>query len=314
VFPDEILRSLVMNLKHLERLVIANNYFLTDAGLEAIASFSSQLRHLNISNCNKVTDVGMIQVAQTLTRLQYLNVESCTRLSNRFLSALAHSCFGIQQLVLAHCASISDNGVISLAEGTPQLRYLDLSGVDRLSDTSILALARFQPLLEDLIIKNCPKITEKAIARLSGTSRVRISMEASQNVLFMRELAAKSRASSRVRVASSDDIDNYVNSRSPKPESFTFVTPELRSKFQTISKIQSLDSPLEAPASSYEPFTTKVPFATLASGKAIHCDPANLERYLSDAEFVQLFNMSPDEFFHQPTWKQKQAKARVKLF
>lgn len=139
-------------------------------------------------------------------------------------------------------------------------------------------------------------------------------MEAAQNTLFMRELSAKSRASSRVRVASSDDIDQIVSSNTPKHESFTFVTPELRSKFDTISRVHIAEHPPDAAVPVYEPFSTKYSFADLQNGKLLQCDPANLERYLSDEEFVKVFKMSPTEFARLPQWKQKQAKTKAKLF
>lgn len=315
VFPDEALRLLANNLRLLERIILSNNYFITDAGLDALAAHSTRLRHLNLSSCNKITDLGMIKVACSLRSLQYLNVANCARLSNKSVGAVAQHCTDLQHLVLAHCASVSDSGILSLAEGTAQLRSLDVSGVDRLSDSSVLALARLQPLLEDLSIKNCPKITERAISQLGSMSKVRISMEASQNTLFMRELTAKSRASSRVRVATSDDIDSIIQTRALlKGTSHAFLTPELRSKFDSLSRIYTESGNQESFAPAYLPFTTKISMADLISGRNPNCDPSRLECYLTPQEFVEVFSMTPDEFARLPPWKQRQAKSKLKLF
>lgn len=298
----------------MERLVLANNYFVTDISLTSISQHLTGLRHLNVAFCNKITDMGMMDIVHALPWLVYINVDGCTRLSNKFLFSVGQHCARLSSLVLARCSSISDPGVIAISEGVPQLKYLDLSSVERLSDNSIISLARYQPQLEDLNIKNCPKISEVALSKLSALSNVRVSMEAAQNKLFMKELSAKSRASSRVRSTVADDMDSVIQARSSKPDRYSFVTPELRTKFETISRSHTASPGGDAIPPTYEPFTTKFPYVELIRGGLPQCDPANLERYLSEAEFTNLFRTTQEEFAKLPAWKQKQAKSQLRLF
>ncbi|KAL7748597.1 hypothetical protein RI367_006008 [Sorochytrium milnesiophthora] len=49
-------------------------------------------------------------------------------------------------------------------------------------------------------------------------------------------------------------------------------------------------------------------------GLPLGVDPAQLETYLSDAEFVKAFNMDRAAFQKLPAWKQKDSKKKVGLF
>jgi hypothetical protein len=272
----------------------------------------TNLKHLSLTKWNPVTDADLIPLVCKLPRLERLCVDMCYALTNEFLFVVAQHCTSLQTLVLSRNGNFSDAGITAIAEGTLNLRSLDISGVPRLTDQALMSLARYQPMLEDLSIAECPRVTEKGISKLQGLSRIKIQMEASQNKLFLKELSAKSRESSRAR--SFSDIEHYIqSSRSPRSVSLSPVTPELRAKFDTMARhhLAEAGSDFEV---VYEPFTTKFSLKELQSGNLTQCDPESLECYLADDEFCRLFEMSYEVFAQLPKSQQKRMKSQLRLY
>jgi hypothetical protein len=216
---------------------------------------------------------------------------------------------------------------------------------------SVLALIRFQPQLEALGLKNCSKITERSLSQLSLKTNIRIVVEPSHNLLLMKELSVKSKISLRRRPEALPDLV-AVESSPKKEHKFSLATPELINKFKTIGRrhnsyedavlnalVQSQSAPdmsasvgpqsngMASSASfgslssspvlpAFEPFDTKMTYQDIVSRdkSVIALDPQNLEKYLHEDEFQQIFKLKPEEFDRLPVWKKRQAKIEVKLF
>lgn len=307
---DDQLESIAINLPSIERLVLAECQGSTDPRQISVLQSLKGMRQLSLTRWNHLADAGLIPVVAALPNLTNLNVDGCSSLTNELLFVVAQHCTALQVLVLAHNGNFSDPGVCALAEGTLGIRTLDLTSVPRLSDQALISLARYQPLLEELSLANCPRITEKGLVKLQGLARIKIQLEASQNKLFLKELSAKSRESSRAR--SFSDIEQYI-ARLPRTMGSSPLTPELRAKFDTMARHHLAEEGDEDDV-AYEPFTTKFTFEELKRGDLVQCDPSNLERYLAEDEFHRLFEIPIEDFTRLPLSQQRRMKHRLHLY
>jgi len=85
---DKVLVNFLSKFPRLSIIRIANIYSLTDLTMQALATYTRDLRVLDIAGCWRVTDQGVAQMAEYCKHLTNLSVHDCRDVSERSLARL----------------------------------------------------------------------------------------------------------------------------------------------------------------------------------------------------------------------------------
>lgn len=146
--PEDTVSRLAL-FGHLKTLKFDGHCFLTDAGMQTLATTLPVLRNLKIKFCSGITDIAIESLA-LLTRLETLSLTDCNKISSTGFLKLS-TLNRLRKLDLAHTL-IDDVGLPMLSNLT-RLEYLSLSGT-RVEGDGLDVLSNLQSLTH-LSLKDC---------------------------------------------------------------------------------------------------------------------------------------------------------------
>jgi hypothetical protein len=152
---DDLLSKL-SKLRHVEKLIIHNGTYLSDAGTKSISSFVA-LREMRLKGITKFKDLTPINlselfISQSLQALIILEFD-ITILNDNCLMTIGTTCKNLEVFKITGCRNVFDTGVKELAKNCPQLREVSLQKCTNISDNGVKCLIEHCKRLQSLFIK-----------------------------------------------------------------------------------------------------------------------------------------------------------------
>ncbi|XP_053374589.1 uncharacterized protein LOC123530764 [Mercenaria mercenaria] len=143
-----------------------------DGLLQKIARKAAKLEHLNIAKCPRITNAAIEHVAKFCTNLRILiiNVDVINHSEGQFdvtgagIERIAENCHHLTVLKINNCPEVGDNGVASIVKACHQLVELEVAGCLSLQDETVLSLVKNCLRIRRLNLGNCPQLTGRSIS------------------------------------------------------------------------------------------------------------------------------------------------------
>ncbi|KAF2070452.1 hypothetical protein CYY_008232 [Polysphondylium violaceum] len=298
--------DLSITLLNLTSLTLKACLQLTDHSFAVIGQLS-KLEYLDISDNYRLLDNSMILICKNLTKLKHLDISSCLRLTTKTFFLIGKFLSKIETLILTGCGNLTDSSLTYISENLLCLLSIDISGCLLITDKSIYSIANNQIHLESISLKDCKNISQNCIDYLKTKCPlfkiVRLSLH---SMPLMGELP-KSPAS---MLKETPQQFNPI-----KAAEWKQLEEDRRRQAEAKAKVQKKQDDEFEKLHRYEPFTTKYSFDFITSpNKNQKLDPSNLEKYLSDQDFVKYFQMKIESFESLPKWKRDDKKKSIGLF
>ena len=138
--------QLLIRLKYLKHLGLADLPLLTDTSLNILSLNLKGLISINISNSKLVTGKGIVDAIKNLPRLKQLNLSNCP---------------------------IKDEDIKTVNSHLPNLTSLDVSECKHLSIANLLKISELKHLIY-LNVKGCDLVDDQKIAKALKLKRTRL--------------------------------------------------------------------------------------------------------------------------------------------
>ncbi|DBA01244.1 TPA: hypothetical protein N0F65_010836 [Lagenidium giganteum] len=211
-FSDEAIVALGANFTSVTELVVSGCKTLSDAGLAALLSASSQslvelravkcplltdsslsllgsqhgavLRRVDFSHCRLVTSEGVRALVSTSNDLQSFGLKGCPKVNDATVLLLAASCPSLEVLAVGGSGTITDNALIALGEQCSGLMSLDIAhsnpfGMGRtgVTDVGLTHLITKCRSLEHLVLRGQGNLSVAVLSTLAQHSSNLRSLE-----------------------------------------------------------------------------------------------------------------------------------------
>ncbi|EGG24811.1 hypothetical protein DFA_03056 [Cavenderia fasciculata] len=299
----------------------------------------TQLEYLDLSNNSRVLDGTMISICNHLKNLKHLDLTLCIRLTTKSFLQIGKHLQSLETLILSGCANLNDANVIHLAENLCLLRHLDLSSAGLLTDRSVHFLADHLLYLEKLFLRECNNITQAAIdyikskctlfrlTRLSlhslplvgelrnaSPSEILKPIKINEGTTSEWRLQAKERANKQKELEKTESLQREQEKRmqllqQQKEEVEARLKKKKREEEEQAKKIEVVEI-------RYRDYEESLGYKELLQRPVTNppIDPNNLEKYLNDESFQQVFHLKKSTFYSLPKWKSDKLKKDLNLF
>eukprot|EP00727_Mastigamoeba_balamuthi_P013397 m51a1_g8680 hypothetical protein (1589) ;mRNA; f:172987-179501 len=254
------------------------------------------LQGLALENCYRVS-YAVPAVAEGSPGIARLNLINCRHLTNTMAALVCERLRGLSSLLLDGCTLLTgpffmqcDPSASSPLSGLTALRHLSVRGTC-IDGPAVSSIAHRCRLLRYINLADCNHLDRKATEDLHRSCLLLWKMNLSlHNKGMIKELKQKGFAED-LKVVPEED-KKWLKKRSDADEQG--AAEELPAREPVV----------------YQPFEAKVPYSVLLT-RPPECDPAFLEKYLTQEEFAELF---PADFYDMPVWRQVKLKQERKLF
>ncbi|KAF5446625.1 hypothetical protein F2P56_032235 [Juglans regia] len=169
--------SPILQLEHLEDLVLEGCPGIDDDGLATLKHSCNSIKMLNLSKCQNVSHVGLSHLTNGAEHLQQLILAYGPAVTADMAKCLHYSS-GLQSIKLDGC-SVTTSGIKAIGSWLASLEELSLSKCSGVSDESLSFLVQTHKELRKLDITCCRKITYASIDSITNscTSLASLRME-----------------------------------------------------------------------------------------------------------------------------------------
>lgn len=190
IMTDVMMYHLGVNCKRLQKLNLADSYFLTDQGVALLASSCIHICDLDLYGCTQVTDEGIMRIAWNLgetlrvvnislcgvtdigvmilsekcKKLQEINVSNCSAISDASIIELAHKCLDLHTYRMNHC-NVSDACLFEISHCSEFVKLISICECD-IADEGVMELSSHCEYLTDLNISCNENITDLSVSHL----------------------------------------------------------------------------------------------------------------------------------------------------
>ena len=176
-----------------EEIVVKNNHWLTDFGVELIAQRCPELSSLTLKNCSNIRTGAIIKLIAKCQNIKYLDLSGCFKINsiisrssmlnstrksiyqklNSYLSYhndfhLLHvtnqgNYFYLQYVNLSRCSNIDDASILCITQTCVYIRALHMRKCQLITDLSVLYISKYSPHLVELSMDDCNRLTDVGI-------------------------------------------------------------------------------------------------------------------------------------------------------
>ncbi|XVF46165.1 hypothetical protein PTKIN_Ptkin03bG0004900 [Pterospermum kingtungense] len=182
---EKCLKS-VLQLQHLEDLVLEGCHGIDDAGLSTLEQSCKSLKMLNLSNCQNVTHTGLSSLTNgneqlqkiilaygsavtydlakclhTFSKLQSIKLDGCM-VTWSGIKAMASMHASVKELSLSKCLGVTDEGLSLLVQSHKELKKLDITCCRKITYTSIDSITSSCTFLTSLRMESCSLVPKEA--------------------------------------------------------------------------------------------------------------------------------------------------------
>ncbi|KAJ1437524.1 Leucine-rich repeat [Sesbania bispinosa] len=178
--------SHILQLKHLEDLVLEHCLGIDDEGLATLQASCESMKMLNLSKCQNISHIGLTALTngaqnleklilsnslavtndlamclQSFPRLQLVKVDGCAGTSSG-LKAIGTSCASVKELNLCKCVAATDETVSFLVQTLNVLEKLDITCCRKITHASIYSITNSCTRLTSLRMESCSMVNSDA--------------------------------------------------------------------------------------------------------------------------------------------------------
>ncbi|XP_038902182.1 F-box/LRR-repeat protein 3-like isoform X1 [Benincasa hispida] len=167
----------ILQLQHLEELVLEECHGIDDEGLEALKRNCKRnsLKILNLSRCQSISHSGLSSLINGSEDLQKLNLSYGSSITTDMAKCL-HNISGLQSIKL-DCCSLTTSGVKAIANWRASLQELSLSKCTGVTDECLSIIVQKHKQLRKLDITCCRKITYASINWITSSCSSLVSLK-----------------------------------------------------------------------------------------------------------------------------------------
>ncbi|KAI4315982.1 hypothetical protein L6164_024002 [Bauhinia variegata] len=178
--------SLILQLKHIEDLVLEHCLGLDDDGLATLKESCKSLKMLNLSKCQNISHIGLAALTNGAQNLEKLilsyslsvstDLVKCLNNFSKLQSIKLDGCPGtccavkaignwqasLEELSLRKCESVTDEGLSFLLQTHKELKKLDITCCRKITYSSIEGITNSCPMLTSLRMESCSLVCSDA--------------------------------------------------------------------------------------------------------------------------------------------------------
>ncbi|EGC35315.1 hypothetical protein DICPUDRAFT_152393 [Dictyostelium purpureum] len=293
-----------LSLTNLTSLSLKGCFQLTDSSFQTIKNLV-HLENLDISDNYRVLDTPMVDICKNLFKLKHLDISSCLRLTTKTFFLIGKYLTKLETLIMSGCGNLTDAALVYISENLISIKSLDVSGCQMITDTSIKSLANNQVHLQSLSLKDCKSITQHSIDIVKNKcplfKLVRLSLH---SLPIVGELKSNT-----------TDILKPIQYPVGTTEEWKKISEEKKRNEKILKEKQQKLKELEDLKPKYRDFNEKLSYKEIMLSKEkLKLDLKNLEKYLKENDFLEIFKMNPDSFSKLPHWRRDDLKKKAHLF
>ncbi|MBA0825351.1 hypothetical protein Goarm_021948 [Gossypium armourianum] len=209
----------VLQLQHLEDLVLEGCHGIDDDGLSTLDQSCKSLKMLNLSNCQNVTHPGLsslingteqlqqiilaygssvtsdlVKCLNAYSKLQSIKLDGCT-VTWSGIKAMASLNAPVKELSLSKCLGLTDDGLSFLVQSHKDLRKLDITCCRKITYTSIDIITNSCTYLTSLRMESCSLVPKEAFVLIGARCSFLEELDATDNEIDDEGLKSISRCS-----------------------------------------------------------------------------------------------------------------------
>ncbi|XP_017983212.1 PREDICTED: F-box/LRR-repeat protein 3 isoform X2 [Theobroma cacao] len=216
----------VLQLQHLEDLVLEGCHGIDDDGLSTLEQSCKSLKMLNLSNCQNVTHTGLSSLTNgaqqlqqlilaygsvvslklpkvtsdvakclhTFSKLQSIKLDGCL-ITSSGIKALASLHASIKELSFSKCLGVTDEGLSFLVQSHKELRKLDITCCRKIKYMSIDSITNSCTSLTSLRMESCSLVPKEAFILIGARCSCLEELDATDNEIDDEGLKSISRCS-----------------------------------------------------------------------------------------------------------------------
>ncbi|XP_021279388.1 F-box/LRR-repeat protein 3-like isoform X7 [Herrania umbratica] len=216
----------VLQLQHLEDLVLEGCHGIDDDGLSTLKQSCKSLKMLNLSNCQNVTHTGLSSLTNgaqqlqqlilaygsvvslklpkvtsdiakclhTFSKLQSIKLDGCL-ITSSGIKAMASLHASIKELSFSKCLGVTDEGLSFLVQSHKELRKLDITCCRKITYTSIDSITNSCTSLSSLRMESCSLVPKEAFILIGARCSCLEELDATDNEIDDEGLKSISRCS-----------------------------------------------------------------------------------------------------------------------
>ncbi|KAM7263034.1 hypothetical protein ACFE04_000717 [Oxalis oulophora] len=195
----------ILNLQHLEDLVLEGCYGIDDDSLAILKHGSKSLKTLDISSCQNISHIGLSSLVsesgglqqlilahgfpvtlaladslEKLSMLQSIKLDDCM-VTTTGLKAIANCFESLRELSLSKCSGVTDEGLSSLVTRHKNLKRLDITCCRKITDVSIAHITSSCTNLTSLRMESCSLVPREAFVLIGQRCHFLEELELTDN-------------------------------------------------------------------------------------------------------------------------------------
>ncbi|XP_027332535.1 F-box/LRR-repeat protein 3-like [Abrus precatorius] len=176
----------ILQLKHLEDLVLEHCLGIDDEGLATLKASCKSMKMLNLSKCQNISHIGLTSLTngahnleklilsyslavtidlakclQSFPRLQLVKLD-CSVGTSSGLKAIGNLCASLKELNLSKCVAVTDDSLSYLVQRHKDLEKLDITCCRKITHASIYCLTNSCSRLTSLRMESCSLVNRDA--------------------------------------------------------------------------------------------------------------------------------------------------------
>ncbi|KAK8596569.1 hypothetical protein V6N12_065054 [Hibiscus sabdariffa] len=209
----------VLQLQHLEDLVLEGCHGIDDDGLSTLEQSCKSLKMINLSNCQNVTHTGLSSLINGTEQLQQIilaygssvtsDLAKCLHTYSKLQSIKLDGCIitwsgikamaclraPIKELSFSKCLGLTDDGLSFLVQSHKDLRKLDITCCRKITYTSIDSITSSCTSLISLRMESCSLVSKEAFVLIGERCSFLEELDATDNEIDDEGLKSVSRCS-----------------------------------------------------------------------------------------------------------------------
>ncbi|CAA0836241.1 F-box/LRR-repeat protein 3 [Striga hermonthica] len=176
---DDSLAALKLGCKSLQKLDMSSCQNISHIGLSSLTGLAGSLKQLNLSYGSQV-DLDLATSLRNLSMLQSVKLDGC-QVTCSGLKAIAKWCVSLTELSLSKCTSVTDEGLSSIVAKHKDMKRLDITCCRKITNRSVARIADSCTSLVSLRMESCTSVPAEAFALIGQSCHFLEELDVTDN-------------------------------------------------------------------------------------------------------------------------------------
>lgn len=190
---DDRLTAPELVCKSLETLDMSSCQNMSHVGLSSLTSAAGSLRQLILSYGSRV-DLALADSLQNLSMLQSVKLDGC-QVTCSGLKAVGNWCISLKELSLSKCLGVTDEGLSSLVTKHKDMQKLDITCCRKITHVSLAHITNSCTSLVSLKMESCTSVSAEAFVLIGQRCQLLEELDLTDNEIDNEGLKSISRCS-----------------------------------------------------------------------------------------------------------------------